>query len=68
MTDNYFDQLKGCVDANSQNLVAAIYLKRCNYSDARKYFLQSLLLKDIDNPIINGFCQTVIFRTKMQVQ
>lgn len=58
-TDSYFDQLKGCVDANSQNLVAAIYLKRCNYSDARKYFLRSLLLKDNDNPSINGFCQAV---------
>lgn len=58
-TDSYFDQLKGCVDANSQNLVAAIYLKRCNYSDARKYFLRSLLLKDVDNPSINGFCQAV---------
>lgn len=59
VTDSYFDQLKGCVDANSQNSVAAIYLKRCNYSDARKYFLRSLLLKDVDNPSINGFCQAV---------
>ena len=58
-TDSYFDQLKGCVDADSQNMVAAIYLKRCNYSDARKFFLRSLLLKDVDNPSINGFCQAV---------
>jgi len=58
-TDSYFDQLRGYVDANAQNLVAAIYLKRCNYSDARKYFLRSLLLQDVDNPSINGFCQAV---------
>lgn len=59
LTDAYFDQLKRCVDAHSQNLVAAIYMKRCNYPDARKYFLRSLLLNDTDNPSINGFCQTV---------
>lgn len=59
LTDGYFDELKRCVDAHSQNLVAAIYMKRCNYPDARKYFLRSLLLKEADNPSINGFCQTV---------
>lgn len=59
VTDSYFDKLKGCVDANSQNMVAAIYLKHCKYSAARKYFLRSLLLKDIDNPSINGFYQAV---------
>lgn len=58
LIDEYFDQTKRCIDAEAQNLVAAIYLKRCNYSDARKYFLRSLLLKDTDNPSINGFCQT----------
>lgn len=58
LTDAYFDQLKRYIDANSQNLVAAVYLKRCSYADARKYFLRSLLLKSTDNPSINGFCQT----------
>jgi len=57
--DYYFDQLKRCIDGNSQNWVASIYLKRCNYSDARKYFLRSLLLKDVENPSINGFFQAV---------
>lgn len=59
VTDGYFDQLKRNIDAYSQNLVAAIYMKRCNYTDARKHFLRSLLLKGTDNPSINGFCQTV---------
>lgn len=59
ITDEYFDQLRRSIDANSQNIVAAIYMKRCNYADARKYFLRSLLLRDTDNPSINGFFQTV---------
>lgn len=58
-TDSYFNQLTRCIDANSQNLVAAIYLKRRNYLDARKHFLKSLLLNDIDNPSINGFYSAV---------
>lgn len=57
--DGYFDQLRRNIDANSQNLVAAIYMKRCNYTNARKYFLRSLLLKETDNPSINGFFQTI---------
>lgn len=57
--DGYFDQLRRSIDANSQNIVAAIYMKRCNYADARKYFLRSLLLKDTGNPSLNGFFQTV---------
>ena len=59
LTDYYFEQLKKCVDATSQNLIAAIYMKLCNYTDARKYFLRSLLLNDTDNPSINGFCQAI---------
>jgi len=54
-TDMYFEQLKTCIDANSQNLVGAIYLKRRNYTDARKYFLRSLLLNDYENPSLIGF-------------
>ena len=58
-TDGYFDQLRRTIDSDSQNLVAAIYMKRCNYTSARNYFLRSLLLKGTDNPSINGFFQTV---------
>lgn len=58
LTDEYFDHIKRCIDPYSQNLVAAIYMKCCNYADARKHFLRSLLLKDNDNLSINGFYQT----------
>ena len=54
-TDTYFEQLRRCIDAQSQNLVASIYMKQCNYYAARKYFLRSLLLQDTDNPSFNGF-------------
>ena len=58
-TDFYFNQLKECIDANSQNLIAVIYLKTLKYSEARKYFLRSLLLEDENNPSINGIYQVL---------
>lgn len=68
LTDYYFDQLKKDVDANSQNLVAAVYMKRNNYAEARKYFLRSLLLKANDNPSINGFFQASSHLASEEVQ
>lgn len=53
--DKYYERLKECIDERSQNLVAAICLKNGICSDARKYFLRSLLIKDNDNCSINGF-------------
>lgn len=60
LTDIYFDALKRCISAYSQNLVGAIYMKHCNYADARTYFLRSLLLDDIENSSINGFLHAVL--------
>ena len=56
-TDTYFDQLRKCIDAQAQNLVAVIYMKLRNYYSARKYFLRSLMLQETDNPSFNGFFQ-----------
>ena len=57
--DRYFDQLKAFVDPVAQNLVAAIYLKRQNFTEARKYFLRSLLLNDKENLSINGLYHSI---------
>ncbi len=53
--DKYFEKLKACVDEKSQNLIAAICLKNGILSEARKYFLRSLLIRDKDNCSIKGF-------------
>ena len=55
--DEYLDGLKNCIDAQSQNWVAAIYLKLQNRHAAKKYFLRSLLLNDSENMSLNGFWQ-----------
>lgn len=67
ITDAYFEQLKACVDFQSQNIVGAVYLKRCNYADARKFFLRSLLINNVDNPSINGFYLAVSHLPKEDV-
>lgn len=55
--DKYFEALKHCVDANSQNIIGAIYLKNGNNQEAQKFFLRSLLLNDEENVSLNGFWQ-----------
>ena len=57
--DDYFEIFKSSTSAESQNLVGAVYLKLCNYGEARKYFLRSLLIADKDNRSIHGLYQAV---------
>lgn len=64
--DKYYEKLQECVDERSQNLVAAICLKNSVYSDARKFFLRSLLINDKDNCSINGFYSTSSYLPKDQ--
>lgn len=66
--DKYLEQLKKCIDVQSQNCAGAIYLKLQNYPVARKCFLRSLLLNDIDNPGFNGFFQSASNLSQQNVE
>ena len=57
LEDVYLAQLKGLKTARAQNLVGVAYYKRKNYTEARKYFIRSLLLDDKENPSTNGLFQ-----------
>lgn len=63
-TDEYVEELKTNINAQSQNLIGAIYLKNHAYVEARKYFLRSLLIDDKNNWSVNGLFQTIPYLTK----
>ena len=55
--DSYLLALSKVIDSESQNLVAATYLKLQKPQLAYVYFVRSLLLNDNQNLSINGLCQ-----------
>lgn len=66
--DSYLENLKKSIDAQSQNCVGAIYLKRRNLVEARKFFLRSLLLDDVDNLSMNGYWQATLNSPQQKVE
>ena len=63
-TDEYVEDLKAQINAQTQNLIGAIYLKNRDYIEAKKYFLRSLLINDKNNLSINGLFHTIPYLTQ----
>ena len=63
-TDEYVEDLKAQINAQTQNLIGAIYLKNRDYVEAKKYFLRSLLINGKNNLSINGLFHTIPYLTQ----
>lgn len=66
--DSYFENLKHCIDAQSQKFVGAFYLKQRNLVGARVFFLRSLLMNDNDNQSMYGYWQAASSSTLQKAE
>ena len=62
--DSYLLELSKDIDASSQNLVGATYLKLQDYQNALKFYIRSLLLDDKIEESYNGICSINLFYSK----